>query len=101
MTGSVPSITLSSTSQHTAASTRQVTATNLGVHRHGARQPEVTTVRAAWAQLRFINRVWRERRMLASLDDSTLKDIGLNRADVEREAGRSPFDLPQRRNRWE
>jgi uncharacterized protein YjiS (DUF1127 family) len=60
-----------------------------------------TAVVAAWLQLRFINRIWRERRMLAALDDAALKDIGLSRADVERETGRSPLDLPRRRNHWE
>ena len=65
------------------------------------RKSVVEGVSAAWANVRFMNRVWRERRMLASLDDNALKDIGLNRADVERETGRSPLDLPTCRNRWE
>jgi uncharacterized protein YjiS (DUF1127 family) len=32
----------------------------------------------------------RDRRLLLSLDDHTLKDIGLSRADIAREAGK-PF----------
>jgi uncharacterized protein YjiS (DUF1127 family) len=101
MTGSVPSITLSPISQRRATMTCQVTATRTLARPQAARKPVVVMVRAAWVQLQFINRVWSERRMLASLDDNALKDIGLNRADVEREAGRSPFDLPKRRNRRE
>lgn len=41
--------------------------------------------------------VWKERRALARLDDCILKDIGLSRADVEREVSRSLLDLPRRR----
>jgi uncharacterized protein YjiS (DUF1127 family) len=100
MTGSVPSITLSPISPTSRATTRQVAAANPRVRPSAARKPAVV-VRAAWVHLQFINRVWRERRMLARLDDCALKDIGLNRADVERETGRSPLDLPTRRNRWE
>ena len=36
----------------------------------------------------------RQRRQLADLDDGLLKDIGLSRADVERECGRWPWDGP-------
>lgn len=104
MTGSVPSIALSPISPSRAA-TRQVVApkplVRPQVQRKSVVVVVVVTVSAAWVHLRFINRVWRERRMLARLDDRALKDIGLNRADVERETGRSPFDLPTRRNRWE
>lgn len=35
----------------------------------------------------------RQRRALALLDDDRLRDIGLTRVDVEREAGRNPWDL--------
>lgn len=42
----------------------------------------------------FAMRVRRERLALLELDDAMLKDIGLSRYDVEREAGRSLFDLP-------
>jgi uncharacterized protein YjiS (DUF1127 family) len=37
-------------------------------------------------------RVRRERQLLASLDERMLKDIGLSRADVVREASRSSWD---------
>jgi uncharacterized protein YjiS (DUF1127 family) len=101
MTGSVPLIALSPISQRCAPATHQVAAAKTQVRPLGTRKPAVVMVRSAWVHLQFINRVWRERRMLASLDDCALKDIGLNRADVERETGRSPLDLPKRRNRWE
>ncbi|MFC7396546.1 DUF1127 domain-containing protein [Chelatococcus sp. GCM10030263] len=39
---------------------------------------------------------WRERRQLAELDDAALKDIGLSRADVAREARRWPWEGPRR-----
>ena len=35
---------------------------------------------------------WRERRRLQELNDDQLKDIGLSRADVERECRRWPWD---------
>lgn len=35
----------------------------------------------------------RQRRMLLGLDDHMLKDLGISRADVAREAGRSFWDV--------
>jgi uncharacterized protein YjiS (DUF1127 family) len=34
-----------------------------------------------------------ERRLLATLDDRMLADVGLNRVDATREAARAPWDL--------
>ena len=45
-------------------------------------------------------RVRRERRLLSSLDERSLKDMGFNRADAHAEAGRSFWDLPATRQRW-
>lgn len=42
----------------------------------------------------FALRVRRERQALQTLDDATLKDLGLSRTDVQREAMRGMFDLP-------
>lgn len=42
--------------------------------------------------------VYRERRAMRALSDEILKDLGLSRADVEREAGRSFFDIEGRRD---
>ncbi len=39
--------------------------------------------------------IWRERRALARLDDSALKDIGLTRAEAMTEARRPLWDAPQ------
>ena len=44
----------------------------------------------AWLEVR------RQRRHLLSMSDSMLRDIGLSRADAEREAGRPFWDLPGR-----
>ena len=46
------------------------------------------------ARVRFALKVRRERQSLLALDDVILRDIGLSRYDVEREAGRSVLDLP-------
>lgn len=35
---------------------------------------------------------WRQRQALLGLDDHLLKDIGLTRVDVEREAGKKPWE---------
>jgi uncharacterized protein YjiS (DUF1127 family) len=37
-----------------------------------------------------------ERRILSTLDDRMLSDIGLNRLEAEREATRAPWHLPGR-----
>ena len=39
-------------------------------------------------------RVRRERRLLASLDEHALKDMGFNRGEASAEAGRSFWDVP-------
>ncbi len=49
------------------------------------------------ARLKLVVRVWNERKVLQNLDDRALRDIGLNRSDVERELSRSPLDLPSNR----
>jgi hypothetical protein len=41
--------------------------------------------------------VQRERRMLSSMDDDTLKDIGFNRSEAYAEARRSLWDIPRDR----
>jgi uncharacterized protein YjiS (DUF1127 family) len=102
MTGSVPSIALPAVS-YSGHPTADVASKTAALRRHGKRKPVVamvwSAVWSAWGRLQFVNCVWRERRLLASLDDRALKDIGLNRCDVERETGRSPLDLPHQRPR--
>lgn len=56
-----------------------------------AKQAFVTA--AAWPSR--VLRVLRERRQLAMLDQSMLKDIGLSKADAYREWSRSFWDLPE------
>jgi len=42
-------------------------------------------------------RVRRERRQLAALNDAQLADLGLTRADAQRESRRGLFDIPAQR----
>ena len=59
---------------------------------------DVRTQRNDWvARAWLVYTVWKERRALAHLDDAALKDIGLSRADVEREVSRAAMDVPLRR----
>ena len=39
--------------------------------------------------------VWRQRRALERLDDAALRDVGLTRADVHREASLPLWSLPR------
>ncbi len=41
--------------------------------------------------------IHRERRLLATLDDRILKDIGITRADADFEASRAYTDVPEER----
>jgi len=50
-----------------------------------------------FAYLATCYRVSQERRALAELSEHELKDIGLEPADVKREAQRDFFDVPPRR----
>jgi uncharacterized protein YjiS (DUF1127 family) len=50
---------------------------------------------AAWLSLCLVRR--RERQTLRMLNDDQLKDIGLSRADVERECRRWPWDGTRQR----
>lgn len=71
---------------------------NAGAHDAGldARGAEVEKrlgwVRGGWARLRRWQQLRHERRQLWRLSDAMLKDIGLSRADVEREASRPFWD---------
>lgn len=57
-----------------------------------------TSGRARWttliARLELMWQIHRERSMLQRLDDHMLKDLGLDRGQVETEAARSFFDVP-------
>ena len=44
--------------------------------------------------------IHRERRALASISDESLRDIGLDRHSVNREANRCFFDITQNRRTW-
>jgi uncharacterized protein YjiS (DUF1127 family) len=48
-------------------------------------------------QLELLLQVRKERRSLRELSEAGLKDIGLSRADVHLESGRSFWDLPGNR----
>lgn len=49
-------------------------------------------VRRGWARLQRWQQLRHERQQLWRLSDAALKDIGLSRADVEREASRPFWD---------
>ncbi|MCE4053981.1 DUF1127 domain-containing protein [Pseudomonas sp. Au-Pse12] len=52
------------------------------------------SLRSLWRHVSRWHAVAQERRMLASLSDSALHDLGLSRADVEREVIRPFWDDP-------
>lgn len=54
----------------------------------------VVLLRRAWKQVKRWHQVAEQRRLLASMPDATLKDLGLSRADVEHEVQRSFWDDP-------
>jgi uncharacterized protein YjiS (DUF1127 family) len=54
-------------------------------------------VRRAWAWLEEVRHAVRTRRILATLDDHTLSDIGVSRAEVREEIRRMPWDTRPRR----
>lgn len=64
---------------------------------HAVRRPrtEGWRVSTIFNQLRRWKELYQQRRALASLGEETLKDLGLSRADVEREASRPFWDDPQ------
>ncbi len=57
-----------------------------------AKAGHALAVAASWASR--VMKVLRERRQLAMLDESMLKDIGLSKADAYREWSRAFWDLP-------
>lgn len=48
----------------------------------------------AWKQVKRWNELAEQRRMLASMPDAALKDLGLSRADLEQEVARPFWDDP-------
>ena len=54
-------------------------------------------MKALWVRLKRWNQLARQRRQLAMLDDTALKDLGLSRADVQQESERPFWDDPFRR----
>jgi hypothetical protein len=60
------------------------------------RAPEKTAPgHFAPANGQFCPEVARQRRQLFTLDERVLKDIGVTRADADREAGRDFWDIPE------
>jgi uncharacterized protein YjiS (DUF1127 family) len=50
--------------------------------------------RTLWQRLARWYELGQQRRMLAALSDSALKDLGLSRADIHQESGRPFWDDP-------
>lgn len=59
-----------------------------------ARSAVVVLLQRVWKQVKRWHEVAEQRRLLASMPDATLKDLGLSRADVEQEVQRSFWDDP-------
>ncbi|TDK41083.1 DUF1127 domain-containing protein [Antarcticimicrobium luteum] len=57
-------------------------------HRRSARRPSVLS------GLPRLFAVWRQRRVLETLDDRALEDIGVTRAEAKAEARRTFWDAP-------
>jgi len=56
-------------------------------------------LKALLAWLHLAMETYVERRALRRVSDVLLKDVGLSRADAERESGRRFWDLPERSGR--
>lgn len=52
----------------------------------------VAMIGAVLEQMLVAHERWRQRQALLALDDHLLKDIGVSRADVEREATKRPWE---------
>ncbi len=61
------------------------------MHFTTARRP---ALRSPLALIGEIFAVWQQRRVLARLDDTRLCDLGISRADAQREATRPVWDVP-------
>jgi uncharacterized protein YjiS (DUF1127 family) len=59
----------------------------------GTENAAPTCTRRRIPSLRDMIQAFRTRRMLATLDDRMLSDIGVGRAEASYEAGRRPWDL--------
>jgi uncharacterized protein YjiS (DUF1127 family) len=74
--------------------------------RNGARpnrgvRPHAGTVQGAWRWLKRTADVIASRRHLAEIDDRTLQDLGISRAQARFEASRPVWDLaPLHPHRW-
>jgi len=59
-----------------------------------AQSAVVLLLQRGWKQVKRWHEVAEQRRLLASMPDAALKDLGLSRADVEQEVQRSFWDDP-------
>ncbi len=50
-----------------------------------------------WLQVKRWHQLAAQRRLLASMPDATLKDLGLSRSDIEQEVERPFWDDPMKR----
>ncbi len=60
----------------------------------GARFTLASLLAKAWKQVKRWNELAAQRRLLASMPDATLRDLGLSRADLEQEVERPFWDDP-------
>ena len=53
-----------------------------------------TGIKTIFANLLKFEALWRQRQKLSQLDDAALRDMGISRADAQREARRVAWDVP-------
>lgn len=80
-------------SGHALPCNASVQAASAGTRRAAAKRGMVSNWLHVAARL---FRVIEERRILGTLDDRMLADIGINQLEAQREAGRLPWDMERR-----
>lgn len=60
-----------------------------------AQRPVRSAMFPLWTDLKTLHAVWRQRQTLREMDDRTLSDIGVSRAQALKEATRPIWDAPE------
>ncbi|OED38799.1 hypothetical protein AB833_18240 [Chromatiales bacterium (ex Bugula neritina AB1)] len=57
----------------------------------------ISTISGSMSRLRLALQIYQERRDLRTISEDSLRDIGIDRVSINREADRSIFDIPDNR----